>query len=175
MTSHLCIIGKKLTSGTFYSGDRLQGGRHTSEQKTRTFHRSASWNYGDETGHCEMVQRMPKVHLCITHKVNTPPLKPAFEIVGIDLLEDGLIESGNRYIVTIIDHFTSFSGPTSAKQRAETVAEVLFSQWICARRKMAGNSTLRSWNDFENAVVTALCEIMGTYVKKRLCPKLSHE
>ncbi|KAK6027020.1 hypothetical protein OSTOST_06993 [Ostertagia ostertagi] len=68
---------------------------------------------------------------------NVPPLKPIvsakpFEIVGIDLLEMGLTTRGNRYIVTIIDHFTKYLGayPIPDK-KAETVAEVLFSNWIC--------------------------------------------
>ncbi|KAK6033094.1 integrase core domain protein [Ostertagia ostertagi] len=68
---------------------------------------------------------------------NIPHLKPVvtvkpFKIVGIDLMEMASNTCGNHYIVTIVDHFTKYLGayPIPGK-KAETVAEVLFSNWIC--------------------------------------------
>ncbi|KAK6047324.1 hypothetical protein COOONC_15171 [Cooperia oncophora] len=53
-----------------------------------------------------------------------------FEIVGVDLLEIGVTSRGNRYIVTIIDHFTNLQASAlltkvrsrELKQKSGTIA-----------------------------------------------------
>lgn len=57
-----------------------------------------------------------------------PSLKPIvtakpFVVVGIDILELGPTSSGNRYAVTVIDHFSKFAAACSVLGKtAETVA-----------------------------------------------------
>lgn len=55
-----------------------------------------------------------------------PPLKPIvtskpYEVIGVDVLKLGVTSKGNRYAVTVIDHFSKFAAayPVPAKS-AET-------------------------------------------------------
>ncbi|VDO24210.1 unnamed protein product, partial [Heligmosomoides polygyrus] len=66
----------------------------------------------------------------------TPPLKPIvttkpYELVGVDILEMGPTSDGNRYILSVVDHFTKFGGAYAIPSKdAATVARVLFERWI---------------------------------------------
>ncbi|XGW11064.1 hypothetical protein V3C99_012511, partial [Haemonchus contortus] len=62
----------------------------------------------------------------------TPGLKPIvtskpYELVGVDILEIGLTSSGNRYILSVIDHFSKFGGAYAIPSKAASeVARVFF-------------------------------------------------
>ncbi|KAL6726387.1 hypothetical protein Aduo_008362 [Ancylostoma duodenale] len=77
-------------------------------------------------------KRCQKCFLTNTYEKNVPPLKPIttsapYEFIGIDLVEFGLSEKGNKYALVVVDHFTKFAGayPIPDK-KARTVASVLF-------------------------------------------------
>ncbi|WKY07926.1 hypothetical protein Q1695_007431 [Nippostrongylus brasiliensis] len=110
---------------------------------------------------------------------NIPPLKPLvvqrpFEIIGVDILEMGLTSSGNRYILTVIDHFTKYLGayPVPDK-KAETIAEVIFNQWICMGGRWPECILSDKGGEFENALMASLCEILQIQQKftKGYCPR----
>ncbi|XGW24486.1 hypothetical protein V3C99_006142, partial [Haemonchus contortus] len=72
---------------------------------------------------------------CFVHNPReklVPPLKPIvtsrpYEIIGIDVLELGQTSKGNRYAVTVIDHFTKYAAAYPvADKSAETIAKTLF-------------------------------------------------
>ncbi|XGW34306.1 hypothetical protein V3C99_018280 [Haemonchus contortus] len=76
---------------------------------------------------------------CLCHNAQstmTPPLAPIrtskpYEIVGIDILEMGLTSSGNRYILSVVDHFSKFEGAYAIPNKAaDTVAKVFFEKWV---------------------------------------------
>lgn len=52
--------------------------------------------------------------------------------MGIDLVEFGPSERGNRYALVVVDHFTKFAGsyPVPDK-KASTIARTHFERWIC--------------------------------------------
>ncbi|KAL6723933.1 hypothetical protein Aduo_018883 [Ancylostoma duodenale] len=107
-----------------------------------------------------------KCFLTNAKTVNTPPLKPRsaarpFQIIGVDVLEMGLTSRGNRYIVTVIDHLTKYLGayPVPDK-KADTIAEAIFSRRICEGGRWPECILSDRGGEFENAVVTALCEIL---------------
>ncbi|KAK6036328.1 hypothetical protein COOONC_26167, partial [Cooperia oncophora] len=101
-----------------------------------------------------------------------PPLKPIVTTKPFEII--GLTSRGNRYIVTIIDHFTKYLGayPVPDK-RAETIAEVIFSQWICGAGRWPEAILSDRGTEFENTVVSALCGIMGIkhLFSKGYCPR----
>ncbi|PIO59320.1 hypothetical protein TELCIR_19220 [Teladorsagia circumcincta] len=106
----------------------------------------------DVTCWCEECQ---KCFLTNVKKLNVPPLTPSFssrpfQVIGVDPLEMGPTWSGNRYIVTIIDQFTKHLGAYAVpNKKAETIAEVLFSKWICEQGKQRHTSmtVVRSTSD----------------------------
>ncbi|EYC17457.1 hypothetical protein Y032_0030g2059 [Ancylostoma ceylanicum] len=114
-----------------------------------------------------------------TKAKNTPPLKPIvttrpFEIIGVDVLEMGLTEGGNRYILTVVDHFTKYLGAYAIPDKeAETIAEVFFSDWICMNGRWPKTLLSDRGNEFENSIMKALCEIMGIEQKfnEGYCPR----
>lgn len=54
-----------------------------------------------------------------------------FELARIDIVELGLSESGNRYVVVAIDHFTkSLEAYPVADKTAGTITTSLFERWI---------------------------------------------
>ncbi|KAL6731328.1 hypothetical protein Aduo_002203 [Ancylostoma duodenale] len=65
-----------------------------------------------------------------------PPLKPIattrpYELIGVDVLELGPTRNGNRYAITVIDHFSKWAAAYPvADKSAETIAKVLFHQWV---------------------------------------------
>ncbi|KAL6723932.1 hypothetical protein Aduo_018883 [Ancylostoma duodenale] len=73
----------------------------------------------------------------------------------------GLTSRGNRYIVTVIDHLTKYLGayPVPDK-KADTIAEAIFSRRICEGGRWPECILSDRGGEFENAVVTALCEIL---------------
>ncbi|KAL6742132.1 hypothetical protein Aduo_015320 [Ancylostoma duodenale] len=114
-----------------------------------------------------------------TSSGKTPPLKPIttsrpFEVIGVDLIEMGLTSRGNRYIVTVIDHFTKYLGayPVPDK-RAETVAEAIFGHWICAAGRWPEAILSDRGLEFENSIMSALCDIMNIkqLFTKGYCPR----
>uniref|UniRef100_A0A0N4VSB0 RNA-directed DNA polymerase n=1 Tax=Haemonchus placei TaxID=6290 RepID=A0A0N4VSB0_HAEPC len=142
------------------------GGHFNARKMSSQLEKAAYW-LGMKQDVAKWSQECQKCFVHNTHRVNTPSLKPVvvsrpFEIVGIDLLEMGLSSRGNRYIVTIIDHFTKYLGayPVPDK-RTGTVAEVLFSHWICGAGRWPETVLSDRGTEFENSVVSALCEIMG--------------
>ncbi|EYB82894.1 hypothetical protein Y032_0348g3182 [Ancylostoma ceylanicum] len=111
--------------------------------------------------------------------VNTPPLRPRsavrpFQIIGVDVLEMGLTSRGNRYIVTVVDHFTKYLGayPVPDK-KADTIAEVIFSRWICEGGRWPECILSDRGGEFENAVIAALCEVLQIKqdFTKGYCPR----
>uniref|UniRef100_A0A7I4XWA6 RNA-directed DNA polymerase n=1 Tax=Haemonchus contortus TaxID=6289 RepID=A0A7I4XWA6_HAECO len=63
---------------------------------------------------------------CLCHDAQstmTAPLKPIrtskpYEIVGIDILEIWLTSSSNRYILSVVDHFSKFGGAYAIPNKA---------------------------------------------------------
>ncbi|XGW30756.1 hypothetical protein V3C99_009594 [Haemonchus contortus] len=86
----------------------------------------------------------------------------------------GLTTKGNRYIVTVIDHFTKYLGAYPiADKKAETVAEAIFSNWVCGAGRWPEMLLSDRGGEFENELVSALCEVMGIEQKftKGYCPR----
>ncbi|ETN83732.1 integrase core domain protein [Necator americanus] len=92
----------------------------------------------------------------------------------VDLLEMGLTSRGTKYIVTVIDHFSKYLGayPVPDKQ-ADTIAEAIFSHWICDGGRWPECILSDRGGEFENAVVAALCEILQIKQEftKGYCPR----
>ncbi|EYB95083.1 hypothetical protein Y032_0164g3555 [Ancylostoma ceylanicum] len=120
-----------------------------------------------------------KCFLTNAKAIDTPPLRPRcaarpFQVIGVDLLEMGMTTSGNRYIVAVIDLFTKYLGAYPvADKKAETIAEVIFSRWICEGGRWLECILLDRGGGFENAVVFALCEILQIKQEftKGYCPR----
>uniref|UniRef100_A0A7I4YHH5 RNA-directed DNA polymerase n=1 Tax=Haemonchus contortus TaxID=6289 RepID=A0A7I4YHH5_HAECO len=110
---------------------------------------------------------------------NVPPLRPLavtrpLQIVGVDLLEMGLTTQGNRYIVTVIDHFTKYLGAYAvADKKAETIAQAIFSNWVCGAGRWPEILLSDRGGEFENEIMEALCKVMGIEQKftKGYCPR----
>ncbi|PIO70142.1 integrase core domain protein [Teladorsagia circumcincta] len=119
-------------------------------------------------------------HKCfLTNKIkpNVPPLKPSFStrpFQVINVLEMGPTSSGNRYIVTIIDQFTRYIGAYAVpNKKAETIAGVLFSKWICEQGRWPDSIMSYRGTEFENSTTKALCSIMDITQRftKGYCPR----
>ncbi|VDO11451.1 unnamed protein product [Haemonchus placei] len=86
----------------------------------------------------------------------------------------GITTRGNRYIVTVVDHFTKYLGayPVPDK-KADTIAEVIFSQWICIGGRWPECILSDRGGEFENAIIEALCEILKIKqdFTKGYCPR----
>ncbi|EYC19204.1 hypothetical protein Y032_0025g1233 [Ancylostoma ceylanicum] len=154
------------------------GGHFHARKMFRTLKKVVFWPgmYQDLVSWCK------SCHQCFLTNRNTeniPPLRPIevcrpFQIVGVDLLEMGLTTSGNRYIVTVIDHFTKYLGAYPvANKRAETVAEAIFSNWICGAGRWPEILLSDRGSEFENEIMAVLCQFMGIDQKftKGYCPR----
>ncbi|PIO59695.1 hypothetical protein TELCIR_18833 [Teladorsagia circumcincta] len=101
------------------------------------------------------------------NKPNVPPLKPSFSTVGPT-------SSGHRYKVTVIDQLTRYLGAYVApNKKDETIAEVLFSKWICEQGRWPDTIMSDRGTEFENATTKALGSIMNLTHRftKGYCPR----
>uniref|UniRef100_A0A7I4Z234 RNA-directed DNA polymerase n=1 Tax=Haemonchus contortus TaxID=6289 RepID=A0A7I4Z234_HAECO len=105
---------------------------------------------------------------CFAHNVRprmTSPLKPIvttkpYEIVGVDVLEVGMTTSGNRYAVTIIDHFSKFAAAYPVPDKsAETIAKTIFIRWIAEGCRWPKVDMSDKGAEFENRVIEELTRI----------------
>ncbi|XGW17334.1 hypothetical protein V3C99_002160, partial [Haemonchus contortus] len=105
---------------------------------------------------------------CFVHNSRpkmTPPLKPIttgkpYEIVGVDVLELGVTTSGNRYAVTVIDHFSKFAAAYPVPDKtAETIARTLFGRWIAEGCRWPKAILSDKGGEFENRVMEELTRI----------------
>ncbi|KAF8384279.1 hypothetical protein PRIPAC_73421 [Pristionchus pacificus] len=84
-----------------------------------------------------VLRKCKRCLLANPQKKMIPPLQPLvandrMDVVGMDLIEMGRGKNGSKYIVTIIDHFSKFGGAFAVRdKRAETVADVFISRWVC--------------------------------------------
>ncbi|VDO06369.1 unnamed protein product, partial [Haemonchus placei] len=92
-----------------------------------------------ETMKRDITQWSQECQKCLCHNHRhpmTPGLKPIvtskpYELVGVDILEIGLTSSGNRYILSVIDHFSKFGGAYAIPSKtASEVARVFFERWV---------------------------------------------
>ncbi|KAK6025939.1 hypothetical protein OSTOST_08146 [Ostertagia ostertagi] len=81
---------------------------------------------------------------------------------------------GNWSIITIVNHFSNYLGahPVPDK-KADTIAEVIFSQWICIGGRWPESIFSDRGGEFENAVVKLLCHVpnIKRNFAKRYCPR----
>ncbi|KAL6729419.1 hypothetical protein Aduo_000473 [Ancylostoma duodenale] len=132
--------------------------------------RSLSQRVFWETMRSDVIKWCEECKTCILHnnkQTITPPLKPIttskpYEIIGIDILEMGPTTEGNRYILSVVDHFTKYGGaypiPTKA---AETVSRVLFERWISDGCRLPKCILSDQGTEFENKLMTELTRLMG--------------
>ncbi|RCN42221.1 integrase core domain protein [Ancylostoma caninum] len=123
-----------------------------------------------ETMRKDVLQWADECKNCILHNQKsemTPPLKPIlttkpYEMIGIDILEMGLTSSGNRYILSVIDHFTKYGGayPVDSKS-AETVARVLFEKWMAEGCRFPRCILSDQGGEFDNKLLSELSKILG--------------
>ncbi|EYB84337.1 hypothetical protein Y032_0318g2346 [Ancylostoma ceylanicum] len=123
-----------------------------------------------ETVRKDVLQWADECKNCILHNQKsemTPPLKPIlttkpYEMIGIDILEMGLTSSGNRYILSVIDHFTKYGGayPVDSKS-AETVARVLFEKWMAESCRFPRSILSDQGGEFDNKLLSELSRILG--------------
>ncbi|EYB96269.1 hypothetical protein Y032_0152g2896 [Ancylostoma ceylanicum] len=98
-------------------------------------------------------------------KVTTPPLRPIvtsepYEVVGVDILELGQTSAGNRYAVTVIDHFSMFAAAYPVPDKsAETVAKALFYRWIVVGCRWPRSILSDRGGEFENRVMDEIEKI----------------
>ncbi|EYC18252.1 hypothetical protein Y032_0028g1760 [Ancylostoma ceylanicum] len=98
-------------------------------------------------------------------KAIVPPLKPIltvrpYEIIGVDLLELGRTTSGNRYVVSIIDHFSKFAAAYPVPDKsAETVAKAIFLRWIADGCRWPKAILSDRGAEFENKVMEEIEKI----------------
>ncbi|EYC40353.1 hypothetical protein Y032_0618g710 [Ancylostoma ceylanicum] len=101
------------------------------------------------------------------HEKHIPPLKPIttskpFELIGMDLVDLGLSESGNRYALVVIDHFLKFVGAYPIPDKsARTVARTLFERWICDGCRWPKAIHSDQGPEFVNSILSEICEIIG--------------
>ncbi|EYC11418.1 hypothetical protein Y032_0050g1903 [Ancylostoma ceylanicum] len=96
-----------------------------------------------------------------------PPLKPIittrpYEVIGVDILELGPTTSGNRYAVTVIDHFSKYAAayPVPDK-KAETVAKAIFLRWIADGCRWPQAILSDRGGEFENKIMDEIVKITG--------------
>lgn len=107
---------------------------------------------------------------CLCHNAQhptVPPLKPIvttrpYEVVGIDVLELGQTSSGNRYVLSVIDHFSKFGGAYAIPSKnAETVARVFFERWVSEGCRQPKTILSDVGGEFDNKLMEELRAIMG--------------
>ncbi|EYB97728.1 hypothetical protein Y032_0138g2082 [Ancylostoma ceylanicum] len=107
---------------------------------------------------------------CFIYNANqaiVPPLKPIittnpYELVGVDILELGITSKGNRYAVTIIDHFSKYGAAYPVPDKtAETVANTLFLRWIAEGCRWPKAIMSDKGGEFENKVMQEITKITG--------------
>src|SRR5215470_13727905 len=145
----------------------LTGG-HLAYRKTYTqLERRAYW-IGRSTflkKYLEMCER------CRTYKRGPPPrqgeLRPLqagepMDIVAIDLTgPHPTSRHGHKYILTMIDHFTKWVEAVPIRDKeATTVADAIYTHWVC---RLGAPQALLSdlGTEFQNAVLTDLCKLIG--------------
>ncbi|EYC44211.1 hypothetical protein Y032_0468g2007 [Ancylostoma ceylanicum] len=95
-----------------------------------------------------------------------PPLKPIstarpYELIGVDVLELGPTRNGNRYAVTVIDHFSKWAAAYPvADKSAETIAKVLFQRWVAEGCRYPKAIISDKGGEFENKVMDELTTVM---------------
>ncbi|XGW15120.1 hypothetical protein V3C99_000979, partial [Haemonchus contortus] len=95
-------------------------------------------------------------------RVVVPPLKPIrttkpYDIVGVDILELGRTTSGNRYAVTVIDHFSKFAAAYPVPDKsAETVTKAIFYKWIADGCRWPRVILSDKGTEFENKIMEEL-------------------
>ncbi|EYC28494.1 hypothetical protein Y032_0007g3255 [Ancylostoma ceylanicum] len=114
--------------------------------------------WSEECKKCTLFNSQPK---------QTPPLKPIitsepFQMIGIDILEMGPTSEGNRYILTVIDHFSKFGGayPIPTKD-AETVARTLVVRWMMEGCRIPTRILSDQGGEFDNKLLAEIASIMG--------------
>lgn len=107
---------------------------------------------------------------CLCHNKRhpmTPPLNPIvttkpYELVGIDLLELGPTEDGNRYALSGIDHFTKYGGAYVLPSKAvPVVARVFFERWIMEGCRILKCVLSDQGGEFSNHLMDELKLLMG--------------
>ncbi|EYC39508.1 hypothetical protein Y032_0653g1175 [Ancylostoma ceylanicum] len=141
-------------------------GHLNSKKLYRSMRRKVFWN-GMQADIEKWSKSCSKCFLARTHEKNVPPLKPIvtnapFELVGLDLVELGLTERGNRYALVAIDHFSKFAGayPIPDK-KARTVAQVFFERWVCDGCRWPKAIHSDQGPEFINSVLSEICDIVG--------------
>ncbi|KAK6009174.1 integrase core domain protein [Ostertagia ostertagi] len=106
--------------------------------------------------------------LCHNHRhPMIPGLKPIvtsmpYELVGIDILEMGPTTSGNRYILSVIDHFSKFGGAYAIPSKsALMVARVFFERWVAEGGRQPKCILSDQGGEFDNRLMQELRSLMG--------------
>ncbi|CAD6185164.1 unnamed protein product [Caenorhabditis auriculariae] len=98
----------------------------------------------------------------------TAPLNPyitsePLEIVALDLIDMGRAASGNRYILTIIDHFTKFAAAHPIQNKiGETVATTLTENWLLRKGRIPETILTDQGNEFKNDLMETVTKMMGS-------------
>ena len=94
-----------------------------------------------------------------------PELKPLiasepFELVGLDLIDMGRSATGNRYILTIIDHFTKLGAAYPiADKTAENVANVFLEKYVLERGYIPRAILSDNGKEFLNQVMAEIARV----------------
>uniref|UniRef100_A0A7I4YKX2 RNA-directed DNA polymerase n=1 Tax=Haemonchus contortus TaxID=6289 RepID=A0A7I4YKX2_HAECO len=105
---------------------------------------------------------------CFVHNSNqtlVPPLKPIvtsrpYETVGIDVLELGPTSKGNKYAVTVIDHFSKYAAAYPVPDKsAETIARTFFMRWIADGCRWPKTILSDKGGEFVNHVMEEITKI----------------
>ncbi|KAL6723889.1 hypothetical protein Aduo_018844 [Ancylostoma duodenale] len=107
---------------------------------------------------------------CLCHNgrhTMVPPLKPIvtskpFELVGMDILEMGSTTDSNRYILTVVDHFTKFAGAHAIPTKsASTVARTFSERWVADGGRQPKCILSDQGGEFDNKLMQELRTHMG--------------
>ncbi|XGW13215.1 hypothetical protein V3C99_013667, partial [Haemonchus contortus] len=150
--------------------DEAHGGAMAGHLNGRKLYRQlrkiAFWE-GMEADIAKWSKECSNCFLSRAHERLTPPLKPfttsaPFELIGLDLVEYGLTERGNKYALVVIDHFSKFVGAYPIPNKsAETVARALFERWICGGCRWPKRIHSDQGPEFINSVLSGICEMTG--------------
>uniref|UniRef100_A0A183GV98 RNA-directed DNA polymerase n=1 Tax=Heligmosomoides polygyrus TaxID=6339 RepID=A0A183GV98_HELPZ len=173
---HLCFLDKECTRRVLPRSCRrklfddahsaLLAGHFAPRKVLRTLSKRMFWEnmardiklWSEECKKCTLFNAQPKM---------TPPLKPIitsepYEVIGIDILEMGPTSNGNRYILTVIDHFTKYGAAYPiATKAAEVVARTLFERWIADGCRIPKRILSDQGGEFDNKLMTELTATMG--------------
>ncbi|EYC05726.1 hypothetical protein Y032_0080g1333 [Ancylostoma ceylanicum] len=161
------VVPKSQRRAVFEEAHRGAMAGHLNGRKLNRRLRKVVFWEGMENDIVKWSKECSNCFLAKSREIQVPPLKPftthaPFELIGLDLVELGLTERGNRYALVVIDHFSKYAGAYPIPDKsARTVARTLFERWICEGCRWPKRIHSDQGPEFVNSVLSGICNITG--------------